>query len=232
MGDDNRPRHLQFDWFDFWYQNPQKIEALFSELNGRIETEHKETVEKGAGGTGTVGVEIGSLLAALGLAKGKAEAEVRADYKKILETTTSLSIENKIGLLLHYFQREQLLATVPLADADPVTVTRAATACRFTVLTSGFTLTDNEKSELLSALRSPKTGEPLIRIPLLGANYLQNQAVNVLDAEEVFDHEVFCTCIARQGWVLANPIAIWFPYHDPDEPVVESWTGERTPMRS
>jgi hypothetical protein len=51
-----------------------------------------------------------------------------------------------------------------------------------------------------------------VRVPLLNEHHLRNQAVNALSEEDVFPHEVLCQCLIRPGWILANRIAIWFPY--------------------
>jgi hypothetical protein len=65
-----------------------------TELRARVR--RKETTSRGAGGTGRVGIELGGILAALGLVKATAGAEVRTDYEKILEITSSLSTENRM----------------------------------------------------------------------------------------------------------------------------------------
>jgi len=35
--------------------------------------------------------------------------------------------------------------------------------------------------------------------------------------------------MVRRGWILASPIAIWFPNVDPDTELIDWWTGRRTP---
>jgi hypothetical protein len=215
MPDDERAAHRRtdFEWFDFWYQNEHKIDALFSGLNGRIETERKESVSKGVGGTGRLGFELGGLLAAVGLAKGKVEGELRSDYAKILEVTTSLSIENKIGLLLAFFTTEGELSELELAGGEDELL-QAIRKSRFQLLLGRFdyVATGDDRYELQSERRNA-VGDALIRVPLLNDNMTPNQATQIVFWEEgeAWPHEVFARCIVRPNWVLANPIAIWLP---------------------
>jgi hypothetical protein len=106
---------------NYMYVNPGKIESLFAQLNGRVVTERKEIVEKGVKGAGKLGVEVGGILAKLGLAKGVAEGELGADYSKILEITTSLSLDNKLDVLEEYIRAHGQLEEISLPDeaSDP-----------------------------------------------------------------------------------------------------------------
>ena len=102
---------------DYWYRNDQKVESLFAQLNGRIETERKETVSKGSERSGKLGIEIGSILAFLGLGKANAEASLQISHDKILEITSALSIENKAAVLMTYLRRSGELGRSPCSLA-------------------------------------------------------------------------------------------------------------------
>jgi hypothetical protein len=207
-----------FEFFDYWYQNERKIDALFSDLNGRVEKERKETASKAGGGTGKVGAELGGLLAVLGLAKATVNGEVRADYEKILETTSSLSVENKIGLLLAFLKKQGELTDVFLdAHETEDMLAQAVTATRFQLIMGEFVFVrSGERVEIQSARTDVRTGKPFVRVPLLDENMVPNQGTQVFwadegEAPEPWPQEMFCRCTPRQGWLLANPIAIWLP---------------------
>ena len=59
-------------WYDFWYINVRKVEGFLSQITGRLEQEQREGITKQVGGTAHLGVEIGKILAALGLASANA----------------------------------------------------------------------------------------------------------------------------------------------------------------
>ena len=217
-----------FQWVEFWYQNGGKIDSFISQLNGRIEGERKETVSKTVGGSGKLGFEIGGLLAALGLAKAKAEGELHGEYGKILEVTTSLSADNKVLLMLSFLEQQGQLAPVQLFDVEPAELLAAARRARFQLFMGGFTYLAGAdgKAELRSVLAHD--GEPLVRVPLLAEHFLPSQTINAVDGGDVFPHHVLCTSMPRVGWLLASPIAIWFPDVDPATDVLNWWTGRRT----
>lgn len=101
---------------DYVYLNGGKVDSLFAQLNGNVINEKKEIVQKGVKGLGKLGVEIGGILAKLGLAKGTAEAELSSDYSKILEITTTLSVENKLDVLQEYSRSHGQLADVVISS--------------------------------------------------------------------------------------------------------------------
>ena len=222
----------QFDskLLDYWYRNDQKVESLFAQLNGRIETERKETVSKGSQRSGNLGIEIGSILAFLGLGKGNAEATLQTTNDKILEITSALSIENKAAVLMTYLRRSGELGAVALFGGERSGVTQGVKRHRFSVISGGFVYIEDEKRpELQSALRADD-GRALVRVPLLNDHHLLNQAVNALSEEDIFPHEVFCQCLIRPGWILANPIAIWFPYPTEDSEELQWSDGTSTSL--
>jgi len=225
-------RRTDFELFDFWYQNEHKVDALFSGLSGRLETERKESVSKGVGGTGKLGLELGGLLAAIGLAKGTAEGELRSDYEKILEVTSSLSIENKIGLLLAHLREQGELAELEVDRLSADALVAGIRGSRFQLLLGEYVwFTDGDERYELRSSRQREDGEgPLVRVPLLADNMTPNQATQVMFWDEgdgkveAWPHEVFAHCIVRDGWVLANPVAIWLP--DQDDPAGAWSTGD------
>jgi hypothetical protein len=220
-GESPTERYGAEDWLLFWYLNRERIDSLFSQLNGRLETERKETVSKGVGGTGKLGFEIGNILALVGLAKGSAEAEVRSDYESIREVTSSLSMENKVIVLLNYFRRADMLVKVHLAAGDPNQTVRQIASRRFQLLAGWLNWQDtgDGRSELLSHALTAD-GSPLVRIPLLETNILQQQGP-FYDEPGGMPHLTFCACLVRGSRVLVRPIAIWFPDVDQDSEEIQ-----------
>ncbi len=227
------PRRFISELLIFWYRNDAKIDALYSQLAGRVIEEQKETVSKGVGGTGKLGFELGSLLAILGLAKGKAEGELHSDYETILEITSGLSVENKTALLLAHLRQEEQLAHVELFSNNLDEVLGAITKARFQVISGSFTYSteeDAKRGELRSTLRDPGGSGSFVRVPLLLDLQTPNQAINAFDDEDPFPHEIFCESIVRRGWILANPIAIWLPHSNPDTDMIEWSSGSDTEL--
>ena len=104
----------------FIYLNRAKVESFFAQLNGYVIKEQKEQRTKGITGTGRVGAELGSILAKLGLAKGSAELELATDYSKMLEITTTLSIENKLFVLLAHLKNQKKVTEIDISPwSDP-----------------------------------------------------------------------------------------------------------------
>jgi len=100
------------EFFDYAYLNPIKVESLFAQLNGHIVNERKERTEKGIKGSGKFGIELGNILATLGLAKATTDGELSSDYSKILEITTTLSIENKLDVFQAYVNKHRQIANI------------------------------------------------------------------------------------------------------------------------
>jgi hypothetical protein len=220
---------LDTDWLLFWYLNEERVDSLFSQLDGRLESERKDTVSKGVGGTGRLGFEVGSILAAIGLAKGKAEGELRSDYERIREVTSSLSVENKINVLLNHYLQEDSIARVDLIRCSPDEVLKQTASKRLQILAGGFIWHDQdaERAELWSHATSLDV--PLITVPLLKQNIPAQQGP-FFDEPGVMAHEVFCASLLRRERVLVRPIAIWFPDVDPDTDELTWSSGETTPQ--
>lgn len=222
----------RLDLLLFWYCNEEKVEALHSQLNGRLETERKETVSRGGGKTGRLGLKIGSLLAALGLAGADVEGEVRSDYERILEVTTSLTAENKAALLLAYLRTREELLALELFEGSPADLLRAASGSRFGIVSGLFRYVEvrEEAAELRSVVRVADADEPVCRVPLTISHFNSNQAINVFayDDSEPWPHEVFAELIVRPGWILANPIAAWLPHVDGETELVKWTSGSDT----
>ena len=211
-------------WYDFWYINVRKVEGFLSQITGRLEQEQREGTTKQVGGTVHLGVEIGKILAALGLASANASAEVRGDYSRVVEVTTSLTVDNKVILLAEYLNRAGQLARVEVGQTPAAQVARTVTEHPFQILAGQFDYAEGDKNDQ-AELRSKATtgkGDPVVRVPLLLGNMTMNQAVNAL-GEDFFPHNVLCRCMIRPNYVLANPIAVWFPYVDPDNFEPDYW---------
>lgn len=126
--------------YDYSYLNPVKVESLFAQLNGHVINERKERTEKGVKGVGKLGVEIGSTLAKLGLAKGTAEGKLSSDYSKILEITTTLSLENKLNVVQTYNDNYHRIARVDLSSVDYSELSSSIRASDFQILRGVFRL--------------------------------------------------------------------------------------------
>lgn len=91
-----------------------------------------------------MGVEIGKILAALGLASANASAEIRGDYSRAVEVTTSLTVDNKVILLVEYLNRAGQLARVEVGQA-PGQVAHMATEHPFQILTGQFDYAEGDR---------------------------------------------------------------------------------------
>jgi hypothetical protein len=217
------PGHrYDFDWMISWYRNDHKVDSLFSQLVGRLETERKETASKAHGTTGKVGLDLGGILAKLGLAKVSAEGELRADRENILEITSSLSMDNKMAVLLSALEERGQLDRIRLFEQPVQAIVEAMRPKHFQVLSGWFWPIggeNSERSEIASDIQRPDGNGPLIRVPLLRKFFLPIQNMPGTPDDEYdegipFAHEVFCSCTLRPGWILASPVAIWFPHVD------------------
>jgi hypothetical protein len=103
---------------DYCYINPVRVDSYFSQINGSLIQEKKSRVEKGAKGMGNVGIEIGSILSKLGLGKAHGNTELSADYNHISEMTTSLTVENKVKVILEYHKNRGVLSSINLGEVS------------------------------------------------------------------------------------------------------------------
>lgn len=224
----------RLDLLLFWYCNREKVDALYSQLSGRLESERKETASRGHAKTGRLGLRIGNLLAALGLAGADAAAEFRSDYNRILEITSALSVENKTVLLLADLRTDDELLALDLFGRSPTELVRAASRSRFAIVAGLFAYREVREgaSELRSIVHCDDSDQPLCRVPLLTSHFTANQAISVFAYEdsEPFPHEVFCELMVRPGWLLANPIAAWFPQVNADTDLVNWTSGSDTAL--
>ena len=122
----------------FWYLNSNKIDSLFSQLYGRLETERTEQTARGLDGKVSASVEVGGILAALGLAKINAGGEATKTASTVLEVTATLSPQNKVLVLMEYLQRAGQLATLDVDATSEASLLTALGSSRFQVLRGQF----------------------------------------------------------------------------------------------
>lgn len=101
---------------NYCYINAEKVESYFSQINGCIITESKVASQKKLKGVSKFGLETGSLLAKLGIAKGQVEGKISRGNSKTLEITTALTVYNKIDFLLEYLNNCGSLGYIELKD--------------------------------------------------------------------------------------------------------------------
>ena len=199
------------EFYDFWYINSQKVDSLFAQLQGYVESEWKQQTSKGSSATGKAALQLGSILATLGLGKASLEGEIKGDYSKLLEVTRSLADVNKIHVLLEYQRKNDSLAQVRLQSSTREEVIASLKQSPFALVMGYFNYDDRlMKSDPVSAVPA--------QVPTLEGNVLLNQAINAMSEEDYFGHNIFATTVPRPEYLLINPIAIWFAHAWEDAP--------------
>lgn len=197
------------------YLNSTKVDSLFSQLQGEVVTEKKERSEKGLKGTGKLGLEIGSILAKLGIGKGTGEAEVGSNYSKILEVSLTLSMENKANLLHEHYTKDRLAQVIDLNTVSEITLTDIIRSSSVQIFSGGFNYNEfpeKEVDELWSERRKDSSKLPLVKIPVFRKYFAMDQALNAWTSEDYFSTASLCQCLMTKKGILASPIAIW--WHD------------------
>jgi hypothetical protein len=209
-------------WY-FWYFNKDKIDSLFSQLNGRLETERTEEKSKSLDGKVSASAEVGGILASLGIGKLAAAGEAQKTASQVLSVTATLSPANKTLVLIEYLQRVSQLAVVRINDAEETSVVNEVTGRPFQLLLGTFDRKDNvdAKRAVLRSERRSGAGGPMVEVPLLYQNELNDQFW--VDEEEYVAMGVFAQVFVRPGKFVASPIAIWYATLSPLDAVWVYW---------
>lgn len=206
----------------FWYSNEEKIDSLFSQINGRLETERTEETSKARGGKVSASAEVGGILAALGIGKFTAAGEGTTSASKMLSVTATLSPANKVVVLIEYLQRVGQLAVVPVNDIDEKGVLNEIAGRPFQVLNGTFDMKQvDAKRDILRSERRNGAGRPMIQVPLLD----QNAGGQFRMAEEEYvANGVFAQILVQPGRFVASPIAVWYAMMSPLDAAATYWT--------
>lgn len=197
------------------YLNPTKVDSLFSQLQGEVVTEKKERSEKGLKGTGKLGIELGSILAKLGIGKGTGEAEVGSNYSRILEVSSTLSIENKANLLHEHYTTDRHAQIIDLNTVSETALMDIIRSSSVQIFIGGFSYSEfpkKETDELWSERRQKNSKLPLVKIPVFRKCFAMDQALNAWTSEDYFSTAALCQCLMTKKGILASPIALW--WHD------------------
>ncbi|HVF55736.1 MAG TPA: hypothetical protein VM934_06275 [Pyrinomonadaceae bacterium] len=196
------------------YLNPTKVDSLFSQLKGEVVTEKKERSERGLEGTGKLGLEIGSILAMIGIGKGTGEVEVGSNYSKILEVSSTLSPENKANLLHEYYIKQRRVKAIALTSVTETSLTNSIESSSIQIITGGFSYHEFPKKdtdELWSERKQKDSKLPLVKIPVFREHLSKDQALNAWTDEDYFPIVALCQCLLTKKGILASPITIWWP---------------------
>jgi hypothetical protein len=215
-------------WY-FWYFNQDKIDSLFSQLNGRLETERTEEKSKSLDGKVSASAEVGGILAALGIGKIAASGEAGKTASKVLSVTTTLSPANKTLVLIEYLQRAGQLAVVRVSDAEEAALVKEVASRPFQLLLATFDKkhVDARRAMLRSERRS-SAGGPMVEVPLLYQNEINDQFG--VDEGEYIAMGVLAQVFVRPGKLVASPVAIWYGTQSPDDASWMYWTPRSEPL--
>jgi hypothetical protein len=217
----------------FWYLNAAKVDSMFSQINGRLETERTEEKSKALDGKVSTAVEVGGLLAKLGIGKLDIGGEVSKTAGRVLSVTSTLSPENKVVVLMEYVQRANQLAVLPVDEIDENAVITRVVGRPFQVLHGRFDLTDEEpnlKTRLASSEARNSKGEALIEVPLLLGSMLPDQITHSATSEgDFFPNALFAQIFVRPGRFVASPIAAWWPNVSPEDSTITYWSPATEP---
>jgi hypothetical protein len=214
-------------WY-FWYFNQDKIDSLFSQLNGRLETERTEEKSKSLDGKVSASAEVGGILASLGIGKITAGGEAGKTASKVLSVTATLSPANKTLVLIEYLQRAGQLAVAPITDADEASVVNEVASRPFQLILGTFDKKQvNADRAVLRSERRSSAGGPMVEVPLLCQNELKDQFW--VDEGEYIAMGVFAQVFVRPGKLVASPIASWYGPQGPDDAWVY-WAPRSEPL--
>jgi hypothetical protein len=208
------------EFYDFIYLSRDRIESWFSQLNGEVIKESKSTTSKGGEVTGKVGIEIGNLLAKLGLAKANANGEGKANYSTLLETTKTLSLENKVIILKNYLMDNGQIREINLSTAEHNRIAKDINSSKYQILTGDFVQEDiSFDRQLYKSILKNGSGYPLVEIPIIIPFTQNHQRLSFTSSAQGFDPmevsmkiSAMVQCIERDGKFIATPLAIWLAY--------------------
>lgn len=228
--------------YDYCYINPSRVDSFYSQVNGSLVKEQKEQSQKGAKGVGKVGVELGNILAKLGLAKATGSAQFEGDYSHVHETISSLSIENKINVIRETFTACGLVSTVSIDDrvtAEELLATIRDSGLHLFFGTFKMIIDDASDDEVRAAVfaamrsryyESPQP-RPLVhkKATLVSKATAATSAVPIVQVPLFLEHMVPNQAFVAYGHgfmpltvlgltllssehFVVNPLAVWFSY--------------------
>jgi hypothetical protein len=217
----------------FWYLNAAKVDSMFSQINGRLETESTEEKSKALDGKVSTAVEVGGLLARLGIGKLDIGGEVSKAAGTVLSVTSTLSPANKVYLLMEYLQRANQLAVLAVDEIDEKAVLTRIAERPFQILhgrfDSSWGITEREpdppKIRMASSEARNSKGKALIEVPLLPGSMLPDQIIyDVKMAGGFYPNAMFAQVFVRPGRFVASPIAAWWPIVSPRDMAATYWS--------
>lgn len=225
------------DLLYFWYLNAHKVTSLFSQLNGRLESERVEQTGHENAGKVSVAAEVGGILSTLGLGKLSGGAEASGTSTKVLEITSTLSPESRVVVLLEYLHRNGQLRIVDTNSIDAHGMLAAIKNSRFQVLRGDFDLNDLDPDAATARYESRSRamdphGAPLITIPMLGQCLMMDQATNAMSEGDFWPNVSLVQTIVRPGKFIASPIAMWRPERDETTDDLTYWSPRMVPAEA
>lgn len=218
----------------FWYLNVAKVDSMFSQVNGRLETERTEEKSKSLDGKVSAAVEVGGLLAKLGIGKVDAGGELSKAAGTVLSITSTLSPQNKVVVLMEYLQRAGQLTVLRVDDLDEQATLARIAERPFQILHGKFDLTDeqpNLRTRLSSSEARNSRGRAMIEVPVLLGSMLPDQITDSATSEGDFWPMAFLVQVfVRPGKLIASPIAAWWPFVSPDQENVTYWSPSSEPL--
>lgn len=213
----------------FWYLNQPKIDSMFSQIHGRLESERTIESSKGVDGKVSTSAELGGILATLGLGKLSAAAEASGTASKVLTVTQTLSPENKALVLAEYLQRAGQLGIVNIDTQTEDEVLQVAAGYPFHLVHGHFNEeeVDDDRARCCSEAVT-SSGAPLIEIPLLYQHMLPDQSVR--SEWDYMPHGALSRIMVRPGRLSASPIAIWYAAVSPLDYAITYWHPKSEPV--
>lgn len=96
----------------YWYLNREYIDSLYSQIQGKLVTEERESKSKEKKSIAAGRISLGSILSALGLGDITGELSAEASEGGALELTSYLTAENKVNILFEYYDANKILGRV------------------------------------------------------------------------------------------------------------------------
>jgi hypothetical protein len=220
----------------FWYLNVAKVDSMFSQVNGRLETERTEEKSKSLDGKISTAIEVGGLLAKLGIGKVDVGGELSKAAGNVLSITSTLSPQNKVVVLMEYLQRANQLTVLRVDGLDEQATLARIAERPFQILHGKFDLTDeqpNLRTRLSSSEARNSRGGAMIEVPVLLESMLPDQITYSATSEgDFWPMAFFVQVFVRPGKLIASPIAAWWPVVSPDEESVTYWSPSSEPLPS
>jgi len=220
----------------FWYLNAAKVDSMFSQLNGRLETERTEEKSKSLDGKVSTAIEVGGLLARLGIGKVDLGGELSKAAGSVLSITSTLSPQNKAVVLMEYLQHASQLTVLRVDGLDEQATLAGIAERPFQILHGKFDLTDEQptlRTRLSSSEARNSRGGAMIEVPMLLGSMLPDQITDSATSEgDFWPMAFFVQMFVRPGKLMASPIAAWWPFVSPDEQSVTYWSPSSEPLPS